>query len=278
MIKILKLNFYYIFVLICSITYKPSYAITIDTPVINAGTAMLKGEIHAVNKEIEGISVLVVVPNPISGEYEKYTTFTDVNGNFSVDLHIETSVSLVSLNIGLNSDKFLITKIENSKTTVIKIFYDTNQKIESISTNDRWSSSNMINGMDVMVKVLSYKPNRMPVPLYNRSTNYFLDYAKSIVAERLKIVDNDTLVSENLKDVISREVQLNLYTAHVFDYKEEMLRNFKNTSSDKSIEPTIRQVDRLYFRFLKELKFNNPRHLLGFSFYEIQKNIAKRNT
>jgi hypothetical protein len=55
------------------------------------------------------------------------------------------------------------------------------------------SPYDMTQGYEVMGKMIEYNSGRAPEPLYNKSADYFLNYAKNIIIERLAILKKDTL-------------------------------------------------------------------------------------
>lgn len=88
----------------------------------------------------------------------------------------------------------------------------------------------------------------------------------------------NTLISKELNGVLSKDFNLFLYNAHVFDYEEEMIRNYQTTTKNKSKSPDIQKIDRSYFRFLKDFKLNDPQYLYCFTFLEFQKAILQNET
>lgn len=54
-----------------------------------------------------------------------------------------------------------------------------------------------------------------------------------------------------------------------------MQRNYHNTNKDKSKKIDIQKIDRLYFRFLKDFKLNDPQYLNCFTFSEVQNKILQ---
>ncbi len=267
-----------IFNLLLFLSSKHSVGIVIDTPTIVAGTAKISGIIRSQNNASKNnIFVNITVSHPISGENVKYKTFVDSSGKFSIDVDVETDISLIALYTSLNQEKPLLVTLASGGVTNVDIDYNSNDNIENINVSPNINQNDITRGFEVMYKMVGYRSGRAPEPLYNRSTEYFLNYAKTILSERLEIVKNDTLISKGLKKVLSKDFRLFLYNAHVFDYESAMMDNYFNTNAndDKSKKPKIQNVDRSYYLFLKDFNLNDPQYLHCFTFLEFQKAILQ---
>lgn len=247
-----------------------------DIPIIKAGTAKIIGKLSTPNgTNKHNTFVNVTISLPISGEYVKYKTFLDQSGKFAIDIDVETTTSLISLSTSIAPEEFLLIKLTSSDATAINIAYNATNDIENINIEPVMAQNDFVKGFEVMNKMISYRPDRAPQPLYNKSTDYFLNYAKTILSERLTIVQNDTLLSKELKEILAKDFHLFLYNAHVFDYEREMMLNYHNTSNDKNNKPELQKIDKSYFHFLKDFKLNDPQYLYCFTFPEFQKTILQ---
>lgn len=250
-----------------------------DTPIIVAGTAKLTGRIISPNTtNKDSIFVNITVPNPISGEFVKYKALVDQSGKFSIDVEVETDTTLVHLNTSLNSEKPLLVKLTSGDVTNIDISYNSNFDIKNIAVTPTMSKNDMTESFEVIREMIEYIPDRAPQPLYNKSTDHFLDHAKAVMLERLEILNNDPLLSKELKKMLAKDFHLWLYNAHVFNYEGAMIGNYRNTSDDKSGKPDIQKIDRSYFRFLKDFKLNDPQYLRCLTLLEFQKAILQNET
>jgi thiol-disulfide isomerase/thioredoxin len=249
----------------------------VDVPTIKAGRSKITGRIISPNEtNKDSIFVTIGVPMPISGEYAKYYVLVDRSGKFSIDVNAETDVSLIGLSSSLNPYKSLVIKLTNGGVTNIDVAYNSDFDIENLDVTPMGMTQNdMTRGMEVVYKMIAYRPDRVPEPLYAKSTDYFLNHAKNTILERLQILNSDTLISKELKGVLSKDFRLLLYNAHVFDYEGEMLLNYNNTNTDKSKKPDIRNIDRSYFRFLKDFNLNDLQYLYCSTFPEFQKTILQ---
>jgi thiol-disulfide isomerase/thioredoxin len=275
----MKFHIVYIFSLFFFIPFKQSIGRVKDSLNIIAGTSKITGRIispSATSKD--KIFVNITVPHPISGENVQYKTFADSSGDFSIDVDVETDVSLIGLNVSLNPYKYLILKLNSGGVTNIDISYNLNNDIKNIDVYPNMNQNDVIAGFEVMGKMIEYKSGRNLEPLYNKSIDYFLSFAKTILNERLEILKKDTLLSKELKDLFSKDIRLFLYKTHVFAYEEEMKRNYLNTNDDKNKEGDIQTIDRAYFRFLKDFNLNDQQYLQTFSFLEFQKEILQNET
>ncbi|MEJ5960760.1 TlpA family protein disulfide reductase [Pedobacter immunditicola] len=274
MIKKVQLNLLCICSLLFLLSSKQSFGMVIDTPTIVAGTSKLTGRILSPNDTNKNsIFVNITVSYPISGEYVKYKAFVDQSGKFAIDVDVETAISLISFNTSLNPEKYLVVRLTSGGVTNLDIAYNSDNDIKSIDVMPAMNQNDMTQGFVVMNKMIGYRSGRTPEPLYNKSPDYFLNYAKTILSERLEIVKNDTLISKELKGVLSKEIRIYLYNAFVFDYEGYMQLNYQNTNDDKSKMPDIPKIDRSYFRFLKDFNLNDPQYLHSLTFQEFQKEI-----
>ncbi|MES2653234.1 MAG: TlpA disulfide reductase family protein [Bacteroidota bacterium] len=276
MTKIIKLNLFCILSLLLLLSSKQSVNTVIDTPAIKAGTAKITGRIlspNSTNKDSNFVNIYV--PHPISGENVQYKAFIDQSGKFSIDVDVETDISLVGLYTSLNREKSLYVKLKSGSITNIDIAYNSNFDIENIHVTPDMNKNDMTRGLEVMGEMIEYRPNRAPKPLYDKSTDIFLDHAKTAISERLVILNSDTLISKELKEVLSKDFRLFMYVGHVFRYEEEMISNYRNTNDDNSKKPDIQKIDRSYFRFLKDFNLNDQQYLYCSMFQEFQKAILQ---
>ncbi len=284
MTKIMKLNLFCLLSLLFLLSCKQSVSKVTDTPAIEAGsskitagTSKITGRITSPNDtNKDSIFVNVFVPHPISGETVQYKAIVDQSGKFSIDVDVETAISLIGLNTSLNPSTPLYVKLTSGGVTNLEIAYYSDFDIENVEvTPANMTQHDMIRGLEVMGKMIGYRSDRARELLYNKSTDYFLNYAKTVISERLEILNNDTLISKELKGVLSKDFRLTMYVGHVFDYEDEMIRNYRNTTGDKSNKPDIQKIDRSYYRFLKDFNLNDPQYLHGSTFSEFQKEILQ---
>ncbi|MEJ8800513.1 TlpA family protein disulfide reductase [Pontibacter sp. H249] len=252
-------------------------AIEAGTTNIVAGTATLTGSITIPNDTSkDSIYVNVFIPHPITGGYGQYKALVDQSGKFSVDVDVETAVSLIALNSSLNPYKPLYAKLTSGGVTNLDITYTSDFEVENIDiTPANMTQHDMIQGLAFIPKMSSGRRDKAPEPLYNKSTNYFLNHTKTVLSERLEILNKDTLLSKELKEVLSKDFLLNMYVEHVFDYDKEMIENYGNITGDRSNKPDLQKIDRTYYRFLKEFKLNDPQYLQAFEFSNFQKEILQ---
>jgi thiol-disulfide isomerase/thioredoxin len=274
MTKLIKIQLYFIFCLFCLFSFKLSAAMSIDTPSIKAGTARLTGRITRPNNK-DKVFLYITVPKPITGEFAKHKVLTDSSGKFSIDLDVETKFSLVSLYTSVNEELSLLVKLSSSEVTKLEIYYNGNDEIENISISPDMNKYDMTQCFEIIGKMIRYRPNTAVQPLYDKNTDYFLSYAKSVVSKRIEVfLKNDTLLSKELNEILSKEISLFMYNSHVFDYEGEMMLNYRNVNDDDKM-PNIQKIDKTYFRFLRDFKLNDPLHLYAFSFLEFQKIILQ---
>jgi thiol-disulfide isomerase/thioredoxin len=129
-----------------------------------------------------------------------------------------------------------------------------------------------------MYKMLVHQSGHVPEPLYSQGTDYYLNYAKAIVDERLMTVRNDPSFSAGMKEVLTKDFRMFMYTTHVFDYKGAMLLNYRNVTREESKDPDVYKIDKSYFRFLNDFNLNDSQYLQCFSFHEFQNEILQNET
>jgi thiol-disulfide isomerase/thioredoxin len=276
MYKTSKLRFIWALQLICLLTYTQCRPQNLDVPLIKEGSATLTGQVRTEVKNRK-VDLEIVVPNPISGEYTRYKTQTDSTGKFTVDIELEIATSFISFNTSVNPEKFLLFKITGGINRV-DISYNSANVIESIGSAANIPINDAVHGLDVVNKMISHRSGKAPETLYNKSTDYFLNHAKTVLSDRLTILENDTLLSNPLKEILTKDFSLFLYKAHVFNYEGEMRRNYQNTNSSQTDKPNIQKINKTYFRFLKDFKLNDSHYLYALTFQEFQKAILQNET
>ncbi len=261
------------------LSVKPTFANVIDTPTIVFGTAKLTGRItmpKGVDKD--SIFVKITLAHQISGEYVKYNALVDQTGKFSIDADVEASVSFIHFSTTLNPDKSLLVKLKSGEVTNLDITYDSNFEIENIYIKPAMNKDDMRRSFALVGEMIEYRPNRPPKALYDKSTDEFLLHAKTVVAERLTLLTNEPSISNELKEMLSKDFPLFMYKAHVFDYEKQMKGNYRSITGDTSKQFNVTKIERSYFRFLKDLKLNNPQYLQTLTFLEFQLKILQDET
>lgn len=255
----------------------PSFGRVQDTLSIIAGTAKLTGTITPPKgAKKDGISVNIAVSHPISGEFVRYTAMVDSSGKFSIDMDVETTISLVLLSTSLNEENYLFVKLTNSEVTNLDIVYNFYYDIEKIAvTPAMMTQYEMLRSPEVGNEMIEYESVRKTEPYYNKSTDFFLNYAKAHVSEKLTVVNKDSLISNDLKAVLTKDFRLWMYVGYVFPYEQQMMSNYRNSAADQSKKPEFIKIDRTYFRFLKDFNLNDPQYLNCFNFLEFQKSILR---
>jgi thiol-disulfide isomerase/thioredoxin len=272
--KITKFSLLYLFSLVLLLSCKESDGTVIGTPIIKAGKAKITGRITSPdNTNKNNVFVNVSVSNPISGEQLKFKTLADQSGKFSIDIDVETDVSLGGLYISLNPEKVLLIKMTSGGVTNIDIAYNSELDIENIDITPDMNQKDMTEYTKVLRQML--ESGRAPSPLYDKSVDEFLNYTKTNISKKLEILNDDRLISKELKEVLSKDFRLMVYSGQVFDYEGAMGRNYRAITKDKINKPDIKNIDESYFRFLKGFNLNDPQYLLCYKFPEFQKKILQ---
>ncbi len=250
-----------------------------ESSVIRHGTSKLTGNITFKNEiGVDSVFVKLFVPNPVTGAHVQYSTLVDRSGNFDINVNLELDTSLIGLYTSLDPYKTLFIQLTNGGVTNVKIDYGGRSKINHIDVSPKMNVNDVTKGIDLMTEMTEYKSARKPEALYTRSTDYFLDYAKTILAERLKLVDNYSSLSDDLRSLLSKDMRLFLYTTHVLDYQKAMALNYHGINGQQSDTLNLKGIDRSYFRFLKDFKLNDPQYLKCFTFSEFQMELLQNET
>ncbi len=266
----------WIFILIIFLSVQQSVAMAQYPPTIVAGKSKITGVIKNLTPFTrDSIFVHLTVPNPISGETIKYKAIVDQSGKFAIDAEVETNNTLISLYTSINPSKYLFIKLTNGGITHIDITYNAKNQIDTIRVKPSMHQKDIVNGMEVFGKIISHKSGRKPQSLYNETPDYFLNYAKTILLERLEILKSNTDISEEFKEILAKDFHLFLYKSHVFNYEDEMILNYRNTNEGKSDKTDFIKIDRTYYRFLKDFNLNDPQYLNTPTFLEFQKEILR---
>lgn len=276
MINIIKLPFSYIFCYLFLLINHISDNDSKQLSIIKAGTSKLIGRIISSNKDrLKSCSVNVMLSQPISGEYVTHKATVDQFGNFKIDAEVEIDTCLVVLTTSFDPEKSLLVKLVSGGVTTIDIKCNSQFEIETVTTTPIMSQGDIFGGLVAMNKMIGYRPERKPEPLYDKSSDHFLNHAKTVLSERLRILNTEESISQDLKLFLAKEFSMFLYNSHVFDYRGEMMLNYKNTTAENSNAPDIKQIDQSYFGFLKDLNLDDQQNLRCFSFQEIQKQILR---
>ena len=274
MIKIIPLNLFCLFSLLLLLSSAGRINKFKDIPTIKAGTAKITGNISVPNEmNKDSIFVNITVTNPISGEYVKYKALVDQFGKFSIDVDVETNVSLVRFFTSLNTEKALLVKLKNGDVTNIDIAYNADSNIENIDIQPEMNKNDVTGCFDLIHEMLMIQspPDRAPEPLHKMSPDYFMNYINAVLSGRLAIINKDTLISKELKNVLYNEFSLFTYSRSMFDYRGERVEDDKDKGS------YVKKIDRSYYRFLKDFKLNDPQNLNTFSFLEFQNKILEND-
>lgn len=272
--KTLKLIFLCISGLLFFLSGKAPVYTAIGTPKIKAGTTRVTGRIiNPGGARQDSILLTIGVLHPISGEYVKYEALTDRSGKFSIEVDVETDITLIGLYTSLRR-KSIFVKVTSGGINNIDITYNSNFDIEKLDVKPAGlSQTDMTKSLGRIDEMMEY--HGKPTALYDKSTDVFLAYVKTALAKRMEILNNDPLLSKEIKGILSKDFRLFQYSGFVFDYEKYMVMNYRNVSRDTVNKPDIQKIDRSYFRFLRDFKFNDPQYLICFSFLESQRKILQ---
>nr|WP_157247290.1 hypothetical protein [Pedobacter panaciterrae] len=279
--KVTLINVLCSFIFLLLISCKQPKYTAIGTPKIEAGTAKITGKISSPNETHKNNgSVEIFVPHPISGEISKYKTVIDESGKFSIVVDVETDISLIGLYTSVKPYKSLLVKVKSGQVTNIDITYNQNLDIEDVQTDPEMNKYQMMRSLPIINQMLGvYDAIPEPhIPLYDKSPETFLNHVKTRVSEKLEILNKDSLLSTELKEILAKDFRIWNYRMRAFDYERSMKFNYRNIVKDTTTTPKMQKIDKSYFGFLKDFDLNNPQYLICSSFVDFQKEILKNDT
>lgn len=272
--RIIPLNLFCIFILLFLLSCKQSVDTVIGTPVVKAGRAKITGRITSSNDaNKDSIYVHFSVSNPITGEQLKFKTVADQSGKYAIEIDVETDVSIGGGYTSINPGKTLVFKLTSESVNTINIAYNSDLDFEKIDVTPVMNGKDMTEYLKVMRKMV--ESHQAPKPLYDKSVDEFLIHSKNGIARRLEVLDSDKLLSKDVKELLYRDLRIWMYGASVFNYNAAMKANYYYVTKDTINTPVIKQIDRSYFRFLKDFKLNDPKYLLCYKFPEFQRKILQ---
>jgi hypothetical protein len=279
--KKIKVNLICLFSFILLLSCKADLDSGIGVPKIKAGRAKITGKVKSPNDSHKNNGVVdIFVTHPISGEIFKYKADIDQSGKFSIDVDVETDVSLIALYTSVKPHKTLLVKVKTDGTTNIDITYNENLEISDVETTPQMNKVDMMQGLPIVYKMVGiYDAVPEPqIPLYDKSPEAYITFIRSRVSDKLDTLNKDSLLSQELKSILAKDFTIWRYTIGVFDYEKSMKFNFRKFVNDSTIMPSIQKVDRSYFGFLKTFNLNNPQYLLCSNFMAFQTEILKNPT
>ncbi|NRF41030.1 hypothetical protein [Pedobacter foliorum] len=279
--KVIIINLLCLFSFLLLLPFKEPKDITIGTPKIEAGTANINGKISSPNETHKNNgSVEIFVPHPISGEISKYKTVIDESGKFSIVVDVETDISLIGLYTSLKPYNSLLVKVKSGEVTNIDITYNQNLDIEDVQTEPEMDKYQMMRSLAIINQMLGVY-DAVPEPqvsLYNKSPEAFLNHVNTRVSVKLEILNKDSLLSREIKEILAKDFRIWNYRMRAFNYERSMKFNYRNIVKDTTAMPKMQKIDKSYFGFLKDFDLNNPQYLICSSFMDFQKEILKNGT
>lgn len=110
----------------------------------------------------------------------------------------------------------------------------------------------------------------------------FIHYELGNLEHKLTIATNDSTLSKFAKNYISNEYKLIFLNEGLFNYKENMLRDYRNNRrlkpNDGPDNFTPQEPNKSYYSFLKYFNLNNPQYLYNGSLMEVLQTILSNET
>jgi hypothetical protein len=275
MTKHITFHLFCLFGFLVLLSCKRTVDTTIGTPKIQAGIAKITGKIISSNDRHKSDGVVeIMVPHPISGELSKYKTPIDQSGRFAIDIDVETDVSIIGLYTSLKPYNSLLFKVRSGGVTNLDITYSMNLDIKDVQTDPQMNKYEMMQSLPIINKMLNiYGSEPDPqVPLNDTSPEGFLKHIKTTVDDKLKAIDNDSLLSAEWKGHMTKDFRIWYYSAGTFSYEKSIEMAYRH-SKDSAAVHKITKIDKSYFGYFKDLDLNSQQYLVCGSFSDFQKRV-----
>lgn len=252
------------------------------TPVLQTGIVSISGEVtipEALKKD--SVWLWLTIPQPFTGENKRYKTLLDSKGRFALKVNTETNLSLCAVTTDLNMDHQVAVPLKNGRESKITFSYSDDGIIDKVKTsyNAGFTEEELMQSITKLSEMFRYRSGKPIEPLYNLTFSAYIDYVNSALQIRKAILNKPSFLSEKMKEIVFSDYSLGMYSAHAFDYHDEMVRNYKNTNDRKKPDSSeIKQPSREYFSFLKDLDLNNPLNLYCFSYPTFTQELLQNST
>ncbi|WP_089897928.1 hypothetical protein [Chitinophaga arvensicola] len=239
-------------------------------PVLQAGTVRVSGEVTipvAIKKD--SVWLFLKVPYPFTGEVALYKTLLDTSGHFVLKVNTEVNVNRCAVSTDIDINNQVIVFLKNGRENNISFKYGNDGVINKITTSDNagFTEEELITSLDKFNDMINERSNKPVSPLYNKDYSAFIDHTNHVLDRKRGLLNQPPLLSERMKDIVFKDYWLAVYYNHVFDYRTEMVLNYRNTNNHKMPDSAvIKHPVRGDYSFLKDLDLNNPLYLYCFSY------------
>lgn len=251
-----------------------------SSPVLQAGTVSISGEVTIPEKlKKDSVWLWLTIAQPFTGENKRYKTLLDPNGRFALKINTETDLSRCAVTTDLNMEHQVIVPLKNGRESKIILSYSDDGIIDKVEAGDNpgITEEELLQSLSKLSEMFRHRIGN-PEPLYNKTFSAYIDYANNALQQRRAIL-NKPFLSEKMKEIIFKDYLLAMYSAHVFEYHSEMVRNYKNMNDRKMPDSSeIKQPTREYFSFLKDLDLNNPLNLYCYSYPIFTQQLLQNST
>ncbi|QEH41928.1 TlpA disulfide reductase family protein [Chitinophaga sp. XS-30] len=250
-------------------------------PVLQAGTVSISGEV-AIPETMKKDSVwlLLVIPQPFTGENKQYKTLLDPDGRFALKVNTETDISRCAVGTDINMENLITVLLANGRDSKITFSYSDDGIIDKVKTSDDagFTEEDLILSLNKFNEMIGYRSDKPIERLYDKPFSVFLDHTNSILQERRAILNKPPLLSEKMNEIIFKDYLLAMYYGYIFNYHDKMVLNYSNTNNRKRPDSSeIKKPGREYYSFLKDLDLNNQLHLYGFSYPDFTQELLENN-
>ena len=252
-------------------------------PKIHAGTASVSGKVINFHPEKgkESPVLTMYIPNPITAEPGKFETHLSEDGSFHFEVPTESNTTLGCIVSGIYTGGVCVF-LASDEDTKLEIIFDERGNIKAnMSGRSELTSDDIISSVNVLTKMERYRLSE-PKPMYSMELEDYIPYAITSLESKLQLAVNDSALSKSAKNYIVNEFKLIYLYSGLFDYKMNMLLDYRNNRSLKPNEGpdnfTPRVPNISYYAFLKYFNLNDPQYLYNGSLMMVLQSILSNET
>jgi thiol-disulfide isomerase/thioredoxin len=122
----------------------------------------------------------------------------------------------------------------------------------------------MLNYDNAAYSLHEFRPENHQIEesLYDKDFDYYLDQIDRTLQRRMAVACIDTLLSDDVKDIVIKDFSLLFYSFNILDYKSQMRSNYMDINAGKIPDSLEIQTPTMeLYSSLKKLNLNDPQYL-----------------
>lgn len=238
-------------------------------PKIEAGIAKVKGKVIGLD-ENKDFSLAIAVYNPITIDHLEKEVSVNKNGEFSLDIPIETNPCIGLIKSSLSDDIFFINFSLGEETIFDYIIDEQTGVTLDIKGGPSFFVENNKYASELFLQALSAA--KTSVFINKDSISRFINNPKELVPflmeydlkERLGVFQFDERISKQAKFYYENELKLLTAEMSFFNYVDKITNLYNAIKLEGDTAIVVEQPDRSYYSFLKEFRLGNPYYLYSY--------------